>query len=209
MHMFRTGLRLTILDRKPEGSKRQRTTSATPSPARELHQFASHADSEDGTPGRNGTAKKSRGAAARNTREKEMKDERDKLRQEAANKRKGRAERRRLDGEARSRFLLQIRANLCKFRFRPFRRITVSSTSFHDQNHRARTSAYRSTAFVAGCNARHTTKHHTSAIPPKRWQATKPPQGQTRKEPIHKRQKRTFHRRTIPPSITIPRRASR
>lgn len=44
------------------------------------------------------SAKKIRGAAARNHREKELREEREKARLEAANKRKGRAERRRVDG---------------------------------------------------------------------------------------------------------------
>lgn len=50
---------------------------------------------------RNGThqsGKKIRGAAARNHREKELREERERARLEAANKRKGRAERRRVDG---------------------------------------------------------------------------------------------------------------
>ena len=43
--------------------------------------------------------KKIRGAAARNHKEKAEREERERSRQEAANKRKGRAERRRIDGE--------------------------------------------------------------------------------------------------------------
>ncbi|KAG9237665.1 hypothetical protein BJ875DRAFT_481079 [Amylocarpus encephaloides] len=83
-------------EEKPDGPKRQRTQSASPSPMlkpQETHQ----ADSDDGTNGRPTGAKKIRGAAARNHREKEMREEREKSRQEAANKRKGRAERRRVD----------------------------------------------------------------------------------------------------------------
>lgn len=44
-------------------------------------------------------AKKIRGAAARNHKEKELRDERERQRQEAAKKRMGRAERRRVDGD--------------------------------------------------------------------------------------------------------------
>lgn len=89
--------------RKPEGSKRQRTASASPSssPSRELHRFASQADSDDGTNGRPSGGKKIRGAAARNHKEKELREEREKARLEAATKRKGRAERRRVEGQLR------------------------------------------------------------------------------------------------------------
>lgn len=85
-------------DRKPEVSKRQRTASATPSPPRELRRFTSQAESEDGTTPRPIGAKKIRGAAARNHREKELREERERLRLEAKKKREGRAERRRIDG---------------------------------------------------------------------------------------------------------------
>ncbi|RDL40832.1 FYVE zinc finger [Venustampulla echinocandica] len=83
-------------EEKHEGIKRQRTLSASPSPSRELQQTPL-ADSDDGTNGRQTGARKIRGAAARNHREKEMREERERTRQEAANKRKGRAERRRVD----------------------------------------------------------------------------------------------------------------
>ncbi|KAH8647434.1 hypothetical protein BGZ60DRAFT_437958 [Tricladium varicosporioides] len=83
-------------EEKPDGSKRQRTLSASPSPVREPQQ-TTQVDSDDGTNGRPGPAKKIRGAAARNHREKEMREERERIRQEAASKRKGRAERRRID----------------------------------------------------------------------------------------------------------------
>lgn len=83
--------------RKPDGPKRQRTLSASPSPVREPQQTP-QVDSDDGTNGRPGPAKKIRGAAARNHREKELREERERTRQEAASKRKGRAERRRIDG---------------------------------------------------------------------------------------------------------------
>ncbi|TAQ84553.1 hypothetical protein B7494_g7133 [Chlorociboria aeruginascens] len=84
-------------EEKPDGPKRQRTISASPSPAREAPQPHSQADSDDGANGRVAGNKKIRGAAARNHREKEMREERERSRQEAANKRKGRAERRRID----------------------------------------------------------------------------------------------------------------
>lgn len=84
-------------EEKPEGSKRQRTTSASPSPSREQRRFTSQADSDDGTNARNSGAKKIRGAAARNHREKEMREERERSRLEAKKKREGRAERRRVD----------------------------------------------------------------------------------------------------------------
>ncbi len=84
---------------KLDGVKRQRTASASPSPSGEPHRFASQADSDDGTNGRPTVGKKIRGAAARNHKEKEMREELERSRQEAANKRKGRAERRRIDGE--------------------------------------------------------------------------------------------------------------
>ncbi len=91
--------RLTIFARKPDGPKRQRTASASPSPSQEPQQFASQADSDDGTNGRATGAKKIRGAAARNHKEKELREERERSRQEAAKKRMGRAERRRVEGE--------------------------------------------------------------------------------------------------------------
>jgi hypothetical protein len=88
-------------DRKLDGVKRQRTASASPSPSGEPPRFTSQADSDDGASGRPNVGKKIRGAAARNHREKEMREELERSRQEAANKRKGRAERRRIDGEPR------------------------------------------------------------------------------------------------------------
>ncbi len=91
--------RLTTFARKPDGPKRQRTASASPSPSQEPQQFGSQADSEDGTNGRTAGAKKIRGAAARNHRDKELREERERSRQEAAKKRMGRAERRRVEGE--------------------------------------------------------------------------------------------------------------
>ncbi|CAG8948851.1 hypothetical protein HYFRA_00001974 [Hymenoscyphus fraxineus] len=84
-------------EEKPEGPKRQRTLSPSPSPVQEPQQTP-QAESDDGINGRPIGAKKIRGAAARNHREKEMREEREKSRQEAANKRKGRAERRRIEG---------------------------------------------------------------------------------------------------------------
>jgi hypothetical protein len=85
--------------RKPDSSKRQRTASASPSPSGDPRRFASQVDSDDGTNGKVTGSKKIRGAAARNHREKELREERERSRQEAANKRKGRAERRRVEGE--------------------------------------------------------------------------------------------------------------
>ncbi|KAF7955721.1 hypothetical protein EAE96_004645 [Botrytis aclada] len=88
---------------KHDGPKRQRTDSASPTPEDdEKPQEAPHsqAESEDSTivgNGRFGAAKKIRGAAAKNHREKELREERERSRLEAANKRKGRAERRRIE----------------------------------------------------------------------------------------------------------------
>jgi hypothetical protein len=87
-----------MMRRKQESSKRQRTLSASPSPKKEISQFAAANESDDAANARNNGAKKIRGAAARNHREKELREEREKARLEAANKRKGRAERRRVDG---------------------------------------------------------------------------------------------------------------
>lgn len=60
--------------------------------------FGPSNDSDDAETTRPVGAKKIRGAAARNHREKEAREEREKTRLEAANKRKGRAERRRIEG---------------------------------------------------------------------------------------------------------------
>ncbi|TGO50625.1 hypothetical protein BCON_0179g00050 [Botryotinia convoluta] len=90
-------------DSKHDGPKRQRTDSASPTPEDdEKPQEAPHSqtESEDSTivgNGRFGAAKKIRGAAAKNHREKELREERERSRLEAANKRKGRAERRRIE----------------------------------------------------------------------------------------------------------------
>jgi hypothetical protein len=86
-------------NRKPDGPKRQRTATVSPSPSREPKQFTPQADSDEGANGKNTNVKKIRGAAARNHKEKEMKEERERSRQEAAKKRMGRAERRRVEGE--------------------------------------------------------------------------------------------------------------
>ncbi|TVY65539.1 putative histone deacetylase complex subunit cti6 [Lachnellula suecica] len=83
-------------EEKPEDAKRQRTQSASPSPLPEQNQTP-QAESDTETNGRQGGAKKIRGAAARNHREKELREERERSRLEAATKRKGRAERRRVD----------------------------------------------------------------------------------------------------------------
>lgn len=84
--------------RKHDASKRQRTASASPSPSNDLARFASQNDSDDGANMRDGGAKRIRGAAARNHKEKELREEKERQRAEAANKRKGRADRRRVDG---------------------------------------------------------------------------------------------------------------
>lgn len=80
--------------------KRQRTNSKSPSPGDEL--IASQGESDDDSASRNGLSKKSSRHTARNQREKTERDERreeqERKRLEAANKRKGRAERRRADG---------------------------------------------------------------------------------------------------------------
>jgi hypothetical protein len=84
--------------RKQGSTKRQRTLSNSPTPQNDVAQFASKDDSDDPLSSRNGTKGRIRGAAARNHKEKEAREERERSRQEAANKRKGRAERRRIDG---------------------------------------------------------------------------------------------------------------
>ncbi|KAG9242275.1 hypothetical protein BJ878DRAFT_482166 [Calycina marina] len=83
--------------RKPECPKRQRTTSASPSPSRKLPPFTSFVESEDASNVRTAGGKKIRGAAARNHKEKAEREERERLRIEAKKKREGRAERRRVD----------------------------------------------------------------------------------------------------------------
>ncbi|OTA61494.1 hypothetical protein K449DRAFT_405965 [Hypoxylon sp. EC38] len=88
-------------EEKVEGIKRQRTNSKSPSPKTERPQSPPPEESEDESTLRNGLSKKSRNAA-RNQREKAERDERreeqERKRADAANKRKGRAERRRADG---------------------------------------------------------------------------------------------------------------
>lgn len=92
--------------RKQEASKRQRTATGSPSPSNEQPRFAPQNDSDDGTNMRNGSAKRVRGATARNHREKELREEKERIRAEAANKRKGRADRRRVDGMLKSLLLI-------------------------------------------------------------------------------------------------------
>ncbi|PQE33652.1 hypothetical protein CJF32_00008629 [Rutstroemia sp. NJR-2017a WRK4] len=91
-------------EEKPDGPKRQRTTSASPSPIPDEksqqtpQQPPSQPESDDAASFTNGrSGKKIRGAAAKNHREKELREEREKSKLEAANKRKGRAERRRIE----------------------------------------------------------------------------------------------------------------
>ncbi|ESZ97454.1 hypothetical protein SBOR_2143 [Sclerotinia borealis F-4128] len=95
-------------ENKSEGPKRQRTDSASSTPEDDekpqqtTQRSVSQAVSEDSatlTNGRNGGVKKIRGAAAKNHREKELREERERSRVEAATKRKGRAERRRIEGQ--------------------------------------------------------------------------------------------------------------
>ncbi|KAI1206672.1 uncharacterized protein F4807DRAFT_463360 [Annulohypoxylon truncatum] len=90
----------SLVYRKVESIKRQRTNSKSPSPKTERPQSLPPDESEDESAIRNGSSKKSRNAA-RNQREKAERDERreeqERKRAEAANKRKGRAERRRAD----------------------------------------------------------------------------------------------------------------
>lgn len=85
--------------RKPETAKRQKTASQSPSPPSDIPRHASQAESDDGTVVRPTGAKKIRGAAARNHREKELREEKERQRLEAKQKRMGRAERRRVEGE--------------------------------------------------------------------------------------------------------------
>ncbi|KIN08070.1 hypothetical protein OIDMADRAFT_140540 [Oidiodendron maius Zn] len=81
---------------KQDGPKRQRTSSASPSPLQDQRQTTSQVDSDDGATARSIGSKKIRGAAARNHREKELREERERARQDAKMKREGRAERRRV-----------------------------------------------------------------------------------------------------------------
>ncbi|KAI6709885.1 hypothetical protein PZA11_005395 [Diplocarpon coronariae] len=86
-------------EEKPDGPKRQRTASASvspsPSPTRQIHHIASHVESENDINDRRLGTKKIRGTAPRNHKDTE---ERENSRLEAATKRKGRAERRRVEG---------------------------------------------------------------------------------------------------------------
>jgi hypothetical protein len=76
--------------------KRQRTSSRSVSPAAQGGEVVAQDDSEDESTTRNGNKKTRNG---RSLRDKTDKEERDRQRQEAADKRKGRAERRRAEGE--------------------------------------------------------------------------------------------------------------
>jgi hypothetical protein len=83
----------TVCHRIKQESKRQRTSSRSPSNSPVL-------ESEDETPQNNAAKQKPRGAAARSQREKEIREkERERERAEAANRRKGRAERRKAEGK--------------------------------------------------------------------------------------------------------------
>ena len=94
--------RADIRDRDHVSSKRQRTTSDSPTPPQNHRRSDSQNMSDDEAVPRNASGKRIRGAAARNHREKEMREEKERQRTEAANKRKGRAERRRVDGKLKS-----------------------------------------------------------------------------------------------------------
>jgi hypothetical protein len=97
-HLLYTEFRSQNTPRKQEASKRQRTASNSPSPSNDQPRFAQQNESDDGTNTRNGGAKRIRGAAAHNHREKELRDEKERIRAEAASKRRNRADRRRIDG---------------------------------------------------------------------------------------------------------------
>jgi hypothetical protein len=77
--------------------KRQRTISSRGSLSRS-EAGSSDEEGQDATSSK-GTKKTPRGAAARSQKEKEQREQREKERMEAANKRKGRADRRRAEGE--------------------------------------------------------------------------------------------------------------
>lgn len=83
-------------------NKRQKTNSKSPSPSGDQVPMASGDESDDELGLRNGFSKKSSRNAARSLRERAERDERreeqERKRAEAASKRKGRAERRRVDG---------------------------------------------------------------------------------------------------------------
>lgn len=101
-------------EEKPDGAKRQRTQSNSPSPAPKQDETP-QAESDDEINGRQGGSKKIRGAAARNHREKEIREERERSRQEAATKRKGRAERRRAeDSDPSEELPLAARSSIAK-----------------------------------------------------------------------------------------------
>jgi len=78
--------------------KRQRTISSPGSLSRSDAGESEEESGQDATSGK-GAKKAPRGAAARSQKEKEQREQREKERMEAANKRKGRAERRRIEGE--------------------------------------------------------------------------------------------------------------
>lgn len=82
--------------RNPPSVKRQRTDSQSASPPPPPVEALSHDESEDDGVTRNGSKKARNG---KNQREKIEKEDKEKQRQEAANKRKGRAERRRGEGQ--------------------------------------------------------------------------------------------------------------
>lgn len=89
-------LELTFVHSNVPSVKRQRTHSQSATPPPELADPGSLEQSEDESITRNGAKKVRNG---RNQREQSAKDDKERMRQEAANKRKGRAERRRAEGQ--------------------------------------------------------------------------------------------------------------
>ncbi|RKF60401.1 putative fyve phd zinc finger [Erysiphe neolycopersici] len=87
-------------EEKLQGSKRQRTKSASSSSSQEFNQISPQQESDDGVNGRTTSCKKTRSTTGSKTpQEKDLKDFREKSRCDATAKRNGRAERRRVDDQ--------------------------------------------------------------------------------------------------------------
>lgn len=171
---------LTPYCRKQDGPKRQRTSSASPSPLPEQQQTTSQVDSDDGANARSTGSKKIRGAAARNHREKELREEKERARQDAKMKREGRAERRRVYGECAHTSNLMFTYTMS--RFGSCRRVT-SITIICCQEHRNTYSVLGPSA--SSCCVRHSPIEPTGPTQ-KRGQATEFPKGEARKESVYK-----------------------
>ena len=140
--------------------KRQRTSSRSISPAPELEpesQPPANDDSDDELNTRNGSKKARNGRTQRDLREKEEKEEKERVRQEAANKRKGRAERRRAEGNTcgkRSKTQLTVANRLRTVRRNP--RGSVQTSHCHER----RASPHSRTCCTRTISTRNAAKHH-------------------------------------------------